>query len=319
MNCDSTSSSPYVLVTAAHNEEALIEKTILAVGAQRVPPKKWVIVDDASTDETVTIVRDYLRKYSFIQLHELRDHHLPDFGAQVRAINVGCELLERSDIEFDFIGNVDSDISFEESYFCDLLNKFAADSTLGLAGGWLYENDGTEFKPRKGNRPRSVPHAIQLFRRTCFQAIGGYVPLRYGAPDWCAEVASRMNGWRVECFPNLRVCHHRPTGSVGGRLRYLYRSGLAAFALGSDPVFEMTKCVSRLLNPPHVFGALSRLAGFAAGYWRGEERQVSPEFVRFLRSEQARTLRAALLAPLRPVLSEEVVCKTEEKTNALSR
>ncbi|MGA7848996.1 MAG: glycosyltransferase [Terriglobales bacterium] len=285
-------------MTAAHNEEALIEKTILAVSAQKLMPKKWVIVDDGSTDATANIIREYTGKYSFIKLLELAKHHAPDFGAQVRAINAGCDILQKGDVEFDFIGNVDSDISFGESYFRDLFGKFEADPNLGLAGGWLYEDDGSEFRPRKGNRSTNVPHGIQLFRRACFQAIGGYVPLRYGAPDWCAEISARMNGWRVESFPDLKVLHNRPTGNVSGRVRYLYRSGLAAFSLGSHPAFEMAKCIVRLHRRPYVFGALSRLAGFAVGWWRQEERQVSPDLVRFVRREQTRTLRAKLLAPL---------------------
>ena len=49
----------YVLVTAAHNEEALIENTIRAVVSQTVLPKKWVIVSDASVDGTDRIVQAY--------------------------------------------------------------------------------------------------------------------------------------------------------------------------------------------------------------------------------------------------------------------
>ena len=36
----------YVLVTAARNEEALIEQTIQSVIAETVLPRKWVIVSD---------------------------------------------------------------------------------------------------------------------------------------------------------------------------------------------------------------------------------------------------------------------------------
>jgi poly-beta-1,6-N-acetyl-D-glucosamine synthase len=288
----------YVLVTAAHNEEAFIEKIITAVCAQDVRPEKWVIVDDGSTDNTAVIVQEYAQKYTFIQLLQLSKKHAPDFGAQVRAINAGFDLLLKSGVEFDFIGNVDSDIAFEGSYFRELFRKFAAQPSLGLAGGWLYEDDGMRFKPRKGNRATSVPHGIQLFRRECFLAIGGYVPLRYGAPDWCAEISARMHGWRVESFADVHALHHRPTGSVSGRVRYLYRAGLAAFSLGSHPAFEAVKGVASLHRRPYLVGALSRLAGFAAGYWRKEERQVSEEQVRFLRREQFQTLRTSLSALL---------------------
>ncbi|MGB9492412.1 MAG: glycosyltransferase family A protein [Terriglobales bacterium] len=298
VSCEPAAQNQYVLVTAAHNEEAFIERTIQAVCAQEMRPRKWVIVDDGSTDDTAKIVGHYAEKYSFIHLLQLSKLHAPDFGAQVHAINAGVDWLQKSGVEFDCIGNVDSDISFDGLYFRKLISKFEADPTLGLAGGWLYEEDGASFTPRKGNRVKSVPHGIQLFRRACFQAIGGYIPLRYGAPDWCAEISARMNGWKVESFPDVQAFHHRPTGSVSGGVRYLYRAGLAAFALGSHPAFEMAKCVVSLHRRPYVVGALSRLSGFAAGYWRREKRQVSNELVRFLRREQTLTLVAGLLGPL---------------------
>jgi len=299
--CLLVSSPRYVLVTAAHNEEAFIQKTILSVISQTLPPKKWVIVNDGSTDNTAQIVQRYAREYGFIQLLELAETHPPDFGAQVHAINAGCEALRSSNSEFDYIGNLDSDISFEPSYFSELLGKFEADPTLGLAGGWLYEGDKDEFKPRKGNRSTCVPHAVQLFRRACFQAVGGYMQLRYGAPDWCAEVSARMNGWRVQSFPKLKVFHHRRTGNVSGGLQYSYRAGLSAFSLGSHPLFEVAKCISRLHHRPYLLGSVARLAGFAVGYYRAEGRQVSPQFVRFLRYEQKGKLRSAFLAPLKLV------------------
>ncbi|MFZ1916812.1 MAG: glycosyltransferase family A protein [Terriglobales bacterium] len=298
VSCESATRWRYVLVTAAHNEEAFIAKTITAVCAQDVRPEKWVIVDDGSTDNTATVVQEYAQKHTFIQLLQLSKKHAPDFGAQIRAINAGFDLLLKSGVGFDFIGNVDSDIAFEASYFRELFRKFEAEPSLGLAGGWLYENDDMTFNPRKGNRATSVPHGIQLFRRECFLAIGGYIPLRYGAPDWCAEISARMHGWQVESFPDVPAQHHRPTGSVSGRVRYLYRAGLAAFSLGSHPAFEAAKCAVSLHRRPYLVGALSRLAGFAAGYWRKEERQVSEEQVRFLRREQSQTLLSGLSAVL---------------------
>lgn len=310
VSCESATQCQYVLVTAAHNEEAFIEGTIRAVCSQELLPRRWVIVDDASTDQTATIVRDYARNHPFIQLFQLSAHHAPDFGAQVRAINAGLESLQQSNVDFDFIGNVDADITFGASYFRELFEKFKAIPDLGLAGGWLYENNGVRFMPRAGNRITSVPHGVQCFRRVCFEAIGGYVPLRYGAPDWCAEISARMNGWRVESFPDLAVFHHRRTGSVSGQLRYLYRAGLAAYSLGSHPAFELAKCVGRLHRRPFIVGGLSRLAGFGAGYLRKERRQVSEELVRFLRQEQTQrlfgTLRTVLeLAPNRKAATEQ--------------
>jgi poly-beta-1,6-N-acetyl-D-glucosamine synthase len=285
----------YVLVTAARNEEDLIEQTIVSIAAQTVRPVKWVIVDDASTDRTAEIVKEYARQHGFIELLELKGTHPPDFAARIRVINLGCELLKR--VDFDFIGNLDADVTFEPSYFGVLLEKFALDPRLGLGGGFLWEKDGGVFRPRKGNRTWSVANAVQLFRRECYEAVGGYTPVPYGSPDWHAEVSARMHGWKVETFPELTVFHHRTTGTTGGQLRNTYRRGRAAFAFGSYPPFEILKCVSRIHQRPVLLGTVARLAGFFAGYWRREERSVSLQLIRFLRNEQKERLKLMFRTP----------------------
>ncbi len=274
----------YVLVTAARNEEEHIEKTIRSVFTQTILPRRWVIVSDASTDRTDTIVEKYSQRFAFIQLKRITDDHPRNFAAQANAINAGVVLLR--DLDYDFIGNLDSDVSFEPTYFEKLIERFERDSRLGLAGGSIWEEDGGEFKPRKGNRVRSVAHAVQLFRRESFDPLGGYLPLPYGGPDWHAEVSVRMNGWAVQSFPDLKVLHHRPTGAAEGRLRCWYRQGMMDFSLGSHPLFEVAKLSRRLRTRPPVIGAIVRLSAFTWAYCRREHRIVSEEFVRFLRKEQ---------------------------------
>ena len=278
----------YVLVTAAHNEEAFIETTILSIVLQTLPPAEWVIVDDASTDRTAEIVRIYACEHSFIHLLRLPGGHPPDFAAQVHAINAGLNLLKAT--AYEFVGNVDADISFVPSYFERLLEKFRGNVNLGLAGGFLQEKEGARFKLRSGNTSGSVPHGIQFFRRECFQAVQGYAPFKYGAPDWHAEVCARMKGWHVRAFPDLKAFHHRSTGSVSGLVNYFYRSGLSAYSLGSDPLFEILKSLHRFKERPRIVGGLARLAGFATGYLQGEQREASHQFMEFLRQEQRERL-----------------------------
>jgi len=133
----------------------------------------------------------------------------------------------------------------------------------------------------------SVAHACQLFRRECFEAIGGgYLALPYGGPDTYAETTARMKGWRVEAFPEHRVLHHRPTGSAGGVLRGCFRQGKMDYSLGALPSFEIAKLARRVWVKPFVVGAAARLAGFLHSYLQGETRAVPQEFMSYLRSEQ---------------------------------
>src|SRR5947209_13754439 len=95
----------YVLVTAAYNEERLIENTLNSVVSQTLFPKRWVIVSDGSTDRTDDIVRSYSTTYPFIELHRITEQHARDFGAQVNAINAGYERLKH--LDFEFVANLD--------------------------------------------------------------------------------------------------------------------------------------------------------------------------------------------------------------------
>jgi len=278
----------YVLVTAACNEERYIERVIASVTSQSIRPLRWIIVSDCSTDRTDEIVQRYAEQYEFIRLLRMTDIHDRNFAAQVNAINRGFAAM--NEIEYDFIGNLDSDVSFEPAYFETLLERFELDRRLGLAGGDICEEQNGVFKPRKLNHPQSVAHAVQLFRRECFEELGCYVPLPYGGPDWHANVRCRMHGWRVQAFADLKVFHYRPTGGAGGWARSFYRQGLMAFSMGSHPMFEIARSARRLQSRPYILGGLVRLAGFAWAYCRGENRAVSREFVRFLRQEEMRRL-----------------------------
>jgi len=48
------------------------------------------------------------------------------------------------------------------------------DPRLGLAAGFVYEEQDRKFRSRSTNRTDSVPHGAQLVRRECYEAIGGY-------------------------------------------------------------------------------------------------------------------------------------------------
>lgn len=279
----------YVLVTAAYNEEQYIARTIESVVAQGLLPKAWVIVSDASTDATDDIVETYAKKHPFIRLLRIPEKHARGFAAQVNAINVGWASLW--DTDFALFGNVDADVVFSPTYFESLVAKFHENPRLGLAGGVIQERDGSTIREVRGETLRSVPHALQLFRRKCYESIGGYPVLRHGGPDTYAEVMARIKGWEVEGFADLVVYHQRYTGSASGLLRGRFRQGQMDFSLGYDPIFQLVKCGRRIVEHPALLGAMVRLAGFLWAHFTLKERSVTEEFVHFIRAEQRQRLR----------------------------
>jgi glycosyltransferase involved in cell wall biosynthesis len=289
----------YVLVTAAYNEKLYLDTLIRSILAQTLRPLRWVIVSDGSTDGTDAIVRQYSAQNEFIELVRITEDHPRNFAAQVYAINAGLARLE--DTEYDFIGNVDADMSFEPDYFSDLLDVFANDPALGLAGGSIYEMQAGEFQPRPLNREASVAHAVQLFRRKCFEDLGGrYLPLPHGGPDTYADVCSRMNGWRVRSIHVLKAYHYRPTGGATGWMRGSFRQGRMDYSLGIHPFFEICRLLLRVGSRPWVLYAGIRLAGFCFSYCILEKRMVSREFVRFLRKEEVGRIRHLVMRRTNP-------------------
>jgi hypothetical protein len=212
------------------------------------------------------------------------------FGSKVRALHEGAKFLQ--DIPFSFIGNLDADVSVDAQYFENLISRFDIHPSLGLAGGYVCEESDGEFLSRRSNRVYSVAHAAQLVRRDCYEAIGGYAILEYGGEDWHAQTSARMRGWGAESFPDLHIFHHRHTGEADNLLRHKFRQGRADYALGSDALFEVLKCLHRIPEKPFLSGSIWRLTGFIWSCIRMDKRAVSDEFMLFLRREQWQKIRS---------------------------
>lgn len=274
----------YVLMTSAYNEEATIEKVIQSVLSQTLLPSRWVIVSDGSADKTDEIIQRYAKDHSWIQYLRMTRQPGRSFGSKVLALHAASRLLQ--DVRSDFIGNLDADVTIESTYFEDLVARFDSRPRLGIAAGFVLEDLGSGFRNRSMNRVYAVAHAAQLVRRDCYEEIGGYAVLEYGGEDWHAQISARMKGWEAQAFPDLKIFHHRHTGEGGNLIRHKFRQGRMDYAFGSDPFFEVLKCIRRLPEKPFLLGASARLTGFAWSLLCRDARPVSREFIEFLRKEQ---------------------------------
>jgi len=286
-------SKSYVIITPARNEEAHISKTIKSVISQTILPKKWVIVSDGSTDGTDAIANQYAAKFDFIKLLRVEGDTDRNFGSKVNAIRAAYEQLK--DIGYCFIGNLDADVSFEHDYYEKVLIGFQHNSKLGVAGGVIVDLLNGKIVKRITSR-NHVAGAIQFFRRECYEAIGGYVPVNIGIEDTIAEVMARIRGWEVESFPEIEVFHHRRTGTEGRNIYSVrFLNGQEDYFLGYHPLFEIAKCSYRIIEKPYVVGSLLWMCGYVWSSLRRDKRAVSADFVEFLRKEQMHKLWSQLL------------------------
>src|ERR1019366_2162640 len=169
----------YVLITPARNEAQFIELTLKSMVGQTCRPLKWIIVSDGSTDGTDVIVRKYAADNPWIELVRMPERAERHFAGKVHAFNAGYARVK--ELNPYVIGNLDADVSIEPEHFQYLLSKFAEDPQLGV-GGAPFREGSRQYDYRFSNI-ENVWGGCQLFRRGCYEAIGGYTPVKNGGID----------------------------------------------------------------------------------------------------------------------------------------
>lgn len=281
-------SHSYVLVTAARDEALFIEETIRSVVGQTVRPLKWVIVSDGSTDGTDDIVRNHAAAHPWIQLVRMPDRAMRHFAGKALAFKAGVDAL--ADVPYAAIGNVDADISFDRHYFAYLLRKLAANPALGVVGT-RFTDATLDYDYRFVNIDH-VSGPCQLFRRVCFEDIGGYVPSALGGVDHIAVVTARMKGWQTRTFLGQVFVHNRAMGSQDRSiLAARFRTGAKDYALGGHPLWQICRTVYQMRQKPYFSGATMLMAGYITARVLRIRRPVTPEVVQFHRHEQMQRLK----------------------------
>ncbi len=282
----------YVLITPARNEEAFIEKVIESVIRQTVLPSKWVIVDDGSTDKTPDIVGRYLARNHWMELVQRPQRMDRSFAGKVQAFNAGYERVKG--VQYDVVGNLDGDISFERDHFEFLLNKFSENPTLGVAGT-VFKEEGYSSESDSFEGHKHVSGQCQLFRRNCWAEIGGYIPHRAGGIDWMAVTTARMMGWKTESFRERSFLHYRHLGTAERSvLSSLFSYGEKDYYLGGHPVWELFRVAYRTMKRPYITGGVALGLGYCWAFLHRTPRPVSPQLMAFHRKEQMTKLKAIL-------------------------
>jgi len=286
----------YVLITPARNEERFIAKTIESMAAQTLLPERWVIVDDGSTDDTVKIVERYTAYCPWIELVRLPQHADRSFAGKVHAFNAGLERV--SSLDFEVIGNLDADLSFDPDYLEFLMERFSEDSKLGVAGTPFTEDGGYDSARDSFEGEKHVAGGCQLFRRQCFEDVGGYLPNPAGGIDWIAVTTARMKGWKTRSFSEKRFRHYRTLGTAEkSNWAASFSYGEKDYYLGGSPLWQLFRVVYRSTKQP--IEGLALLSGYLCAAIRRIKRPVTSELMHFHRREQMKKLRAIFHTLLR--------------------
>lgn len=256
-------------IIAVRNGSPTIDVCLDAIAAQSYPAASIMVVDDASTDDTVRVVRE--RRDPIIELIELADNVGPA-EARNRA-------LPR--VTTDYVWIVDADcVPLPDclAHLCAVLS----DQTVGVVGGPNPQNPRTatyaaaafDFSNRylvdPAAPPTDVPYVVganMLIRRAVIDKVGSYDPNLRIAEDFDLCVRARQAGWRVVFEPRAVSEHRHPRSTVFSYLRYQYKIGhygcrfrlkhRAAVPFGRW--YPTTPARAALLAPVYVAMALGRI------------------------------------------------------------
>ena len=279
----------YVLISPCRNEAEFMRQTLDGVIAQSVRPAHWVIVDDGSTDETPAILSEYASRHDWISIVTRADRgHRAVGPGVIDAFYSGYQTIDRS--LYDFVCKLDLDLRLPPRYFELLMQRMNADQRIATCSGksYIYEGDDLIYERHGDDTSLGMTKFYRLDR---FEKIGGFV--RQVMWDGIDCHLCRMHGW-IACSwdePELRFVHLRPMGSsqqgiFTGRMRH----GYGQYFMGTGFLYLTASAVSRINQKPYLLGSLAIIWGWIKSAALMKPRYENPEFRRFLRRYQLRSL-----------------------------
>ena len=280
----------YYIIIPAHNEEKFVAITLQSLVEQTVLPKKIVVVNDNSSDNTAGIVTAFVDKYPFISLVESTSEaiHLP--GSKViQAFHKGYETL---DDNYDFIVKADADLIFPNHYFETIIAHFQSDKTIGMAGGFAYiEKNGSWILENLTDKDH-IRGAFKAYRKECFRQIGGLKPAM--GWDTVDELLCKFYGWKITTDASLQVKHLKPTGANYNKTAR-YKQGEAFYTLGYGLAITAIASakLAMLKKKPLLF--IDYMAGFLKAKSAKKPLLVTEEQAKFVRKYRFNKMKKKLL------------------------
>jgi GT2 family glycosyltransferase len=277
----------YVVVTPAFNEERNLQTTIDSMIGQTVPPVRWVIVDDGSTDGTGCLAdRAALSVPWITSIRRTKSHDGQDglvAASEASAFNHGlASCRDAADIA-DVIVKLDADLEFDPDYFETLLDEFRRDPGLGITGGTIYEWRKGRLVREAVNR-HHVRGATKAYRASCFREIGGVREV-FGW-DAIDELLARAAGWHVAPIDPPKLIHLRPTATRDGRLRGYARNGRLAHHVGYSPLRFAARLVKGLIVTRTYLQVVGLGFGYASSMLLRRPRLDDPALIHVVRTRQ---------------------------------
>jgi glycosyltransferase involved in cell wall biosynthesis len=269
----------FYIVIPAHNEADYISLTLESIVTQTVLPKKVIVVNDNSTDNTSDKINSYTENYSFIKqvTSSSNNKHLP--GSKViNAFYKGYELL---DDNYDFIVKLDADIILPANYFETLISHFNSNKSIGMVGGFAYVEKKDQWVLENLTNKDHIRGAFKAYRKQCFLDIGKLkISMGWDTVD---ELLAQYHRWNIKTDDSLIVKHLKPTGKTYNKTAR-YKQGEAFYKLGYGTVLTCIASLKLALLKRQPLLLIDYLSGYYRASKNNTQKLVSKDEAHFIKS-----------------------------------
>lgn len=228
----------FTIVTVCYNEEDSITKTIESVLQQSYKNFEYIIVDGASTDNTLNILESYTN--SLMHIYSERDTGISE------AFNKGIEYSEGEYLCFLNSGDyfLDQDVLRDVARDLEMYSEdIVCYSIKHIINNYFPRNE------KEGERlweTSAIPHQGSFTKKDVFRRIGGFNTYFKVRMDYDFFSRCYRQGVSFKCIPRLIVCYDSSGISSTDTYR-VQKEGLAVRLLYRDEVDENEMQVMRYL------------------------------------------------------------------------
>lgn len=262
----------YTIIIPFKNESLNFPGVLDSIINQTLEPFEVLLVDDKSTDNSLNIIKSYIKKYDYMKIlsHDGKNTSYQLGGKIVDIFHYG---MRNCDIKTEWIIKLDADITFGINFMEEISSKVNL-KKYGIVSGTPYE-----FRNNKkviDYSPIWHTHGqFKIYNVKCLKEMGGVISdLAWDGAD---NIIARSLGWETESFRDLLYHHRRPTGSRNSEMTGRIKHGIGAYKLGQDPFYVMLRALHDLVKYPIVIGSLSLLYGYFKSFFTGENKILNKQ------------------------------------------
>lgn len=280
----------HVVITPVKDEEGCITGIIESMAKQSIPPQKWIIVDDSSTDGTADIIEEAMESHPWICYLRVENSASRGRGAKIAGLFLAG--IESCEEDWEFCSKIDADMLLPEDYFQRIFRHFEINRQLGIASGNCFVRNGGKRRLEVVT-PDHTRGGLKTYRAKCYSRIGGVK--EENGWDGIDNVMAQMYGWETKNFLEILVEHRRPTGSRLGIIRSCYLSGKFSHYMGYHPIYFLVKFLYSLPRRPVIIGGVVMFVGYFVSVVLRREVFSDGEVIKFLRKRQLNSLKSMSL------------------------